>query len=114
MSSFQVQNTVDDLNSKVKSVFRACLAKKGKTDDADSIFEEIRSTYYKALEDADEKVLTYILLSNIIDVNLLVLLLLILRCNWPIRYMTWWIAISENSIKSSQSSKWSWRQIMLE
>lgn len=52
----QVQNTVDDLNGKVKDLFKQCAARKGKIDNADDIFDEIRSTYYKALEDADEKV----------------------------------------------------------
>nr|XP_039270863.1 inhibitor of growth protein 3-like [Styela clava] len=52
----QVQNTVDDLNGRVKSLFRACLAKKGKIDNADETFDDIRATYRKALDDADEKV----------------------------------------------------------
>jgi len=50
----QVQNASDKLDDRVKSLFLS--AKKAKTPDKDTEFQTIRKEYYKALEDADEKV----------------------------------------------------------
>ena len=47
---------MDSLNGRVKDLFGKCSSKKGKFIGSDQIFETIRSDYYKALEDADEKV----------------------------------------------------------
>ncbi|XP_076801115.1 inhibitor of growth protein 3-like isoform X2 [Clavelina lepadiformis] len=52
----QVQNSADSLDGKVKQLFNKCMLKKGKFPGADQVYEEIRSEYYKTLEDADEKV----------------------------------------------------------
>uniref|UniRef100_H2Y677 Inhibitor of growth protein n=1 Tax=Ciona savignyi TaxID=51511 RepID=H2Y677_CIOSA len=52
----QVQNTVDSLDDRVKKLFQKCFLKKSKITGADQNYEEIRNEYYKALEDADEKV----------------------------------------------------------
>nr|XP_018670605.1 inhibitor of growth protein 3 isoform X1 [Ciona intestinalis] len=52
----QVQNSVDSLDDKVKKLFQKCFMKKTKITGADQVYEEIRNEYYKALEDADEKV----------------------------------------------------------
>lgn len=59
-----MQNTVDDLNGRVRALFRECSAKKGKIDNADEIFEDIRKTYRKALDDADDKVRLSIILAS--------------------------------------------------
>ena len=55
----QVQNSADSLDGKVKQLFNKCMLKKGKFPGADQVYEEIRSEYYKTLEDADEKVESY-------------------------------------------------------
>ena len=53
-----MQNSADTLKEKVNKFFHRCHQKKGKVNSADQIYEEIRGEYYKALEDADEKVST--------------------------------------------------------
>ncbi|CAH1265200.1 ING3 [Branchiostoma lanceolatum] len=50
----QVQNAMDTLEERVKTLFAN--AKKMKPEARDEQFEKIRQDYYKALEDADEKV----------------------------------------------------------
>ncbi|XP_006820600.1 inhibitor of growth protein 3-like [Saccoglossus kowalevskii] len=50
----QVQNAADNLDERVKNFF--VNGKKMKTEQRDQEYEKIRKDYYKALEDADEKV----------------------------------------------------------
>jgi len=50
----QVQNASDKLDDRVKSLFMS--ARKTRTPERDTEFQTIRKEYYKALEDADEKV----------------------------------------------------------
>ncbi|CAM1322408.1 ING3 (predicted), partial [Pycnogonum litorale] len=50
----QVQNAMDSLDERVKTLFMN--AKKMKPEQRDIEYEKIRQDYYKALEDADEKV----------------------------------------------------------
>ncbi|CAM1322412.1 ING3 (predicted) [Pycnogonum litorale] len=50
----QVQNAMDSLDERVRTLFMN--AKKMKPEQRDIEYEKIRQDYYKALEDADEKV----------------------------------------------------------
>ncbi|XP_064604419.1 inhibitor of growth protein 3-like [Liolophura sinensis] len=52
----QVQNAVDSLDDRVKTFFKKCLQPNIKTEMRQDEFEAIKKDYYKALEDADEKV----------------------------------------------------------
>ncbi|PIK54508.1 putative inhibitor of growth protein 3 [Apostichopus japonicus] len=84
----QVQNSIDNIDEKVKKFFEGSAVKKFKPEVKQQQYEQLRKEYYKVLEEADEKVQLANQIYDLVE-----------------RYLRKWEGVD---------LKWNWKQIMQE